>query len=179
MSLYSGAMKRLTLMRHAKSSWDKPDVHDFDRTLNERGRKAAPLMGVYMKENRLIPDCILCSSAVRTRQTLELILPYFDGAAEVSFSDRLYLASPGEMLKQIKAVSDQYAHILIIAHNPGTHMLALNLIDPDHSNSAAIAILAENFPTAALAHFELEITRWREANSGRGALKTFTTPRSL
>ncbi|NOX94757.1 MAG: histidine phosphatase family protein, partial [Alphaproteobacteria bacterium] len=102
MNLYSGAMKRLTLMRHAKSSWDKPDVHDFDRTLNERGGKAAPLMGVYMKENRLIPDYILCSSAVRTRQTLELILPYFDDATEVIFSDRLYLASPDAMLKLIK-----------------------------------------------------------------------------
>ncbi|NOX94733.1 MAG: hypothetical protein GXP04_06425, partial [Alphaproteobacteria bacterium] len=107
------------------------------------------------------------------------ILPYFDDATEVIFSDRLYLASPDAMLKLIKAVSDQYAHILMIAHNPGTHMLALNLIDPDHSNIAAVTLLAGNFPTAAQAHFELDITRWCEAASGRCVLKTFTTPRSL
>jgi phosphohistidine phosphatase len=172
-------MKHLTLLRHAKSSWDKPGVNDFDRPLNKRGRQAAALMGAYIRKNNITPEHVLCSSAVRTRQTLSLILPSLDSDPVITFRDRLYLASPSQMLAQISSIPDQVSHLLVIGHNPGTHMLALDLVDPAQSNAQMTGRLAEKFPTAALAHFQFDTAAWNSVTSGGGALKAFVTPRSL
>jgi phosphohistidine phosphatase len=172
-------MKYLTLLRHAKSSWDKPGVNDFDRPLNKRGREAAALMGAYIRNNNITPEHVLCSSAARTRQTLSLMLPCLDNDPVITFRDRLYLASPSQMLAQITSVPDQVSHLLVIGHNPGTQMLALDLVDPAQSNAQMTERLAEKFPTAALAHFQFDTAAWKSIVSGSGALKAFVTPRSL
>jgi phosphohistidine phosphatase len=172
-------MKRLSLLRHAKSSWDDNVKDDFDRPLNRRGREAAVLMGAFLDENTGAPDCVLCSSAVRTRETLELMAPLFSARPHMEHSRGLYLASPPDILRSIGAAPQQYAHILVIAHNPGLHMLALDLADPARSSAPDLARLAEKFPTAALAHFEFDISAWDERLRRRGALRFFATPKDL
>ncbi len=170
-------MKRLSLLRHAKSSWNDSTKDDFDRPLNKRGRAAAVLMGAFVEENTGAPDCVLCSSAVRTRETLDLIAPLFSARPHIEYSRGLYLASPPDILKAIGAAPQQYAHILVIAHNPGLHMLALDLADPARSRAPELGRLAEKFPTAALAHFEFDIADWDEPLRRRGALLHFATPK--
>ncbi len=172
-------MIRLSLLRHAKSSWDDNVKGDFDRPLNRRGREAAVLMGAFMEENTGAPDCVLCSSAVRTRETLDLIAPFFSARPHIEYSRGLYLASPHTILEAIGAASQQYAHILVIAHNPGLHMLALDLTDPARSRPGDFRRLAEKFPTAALAHFEFDISAWDEPLRRRGALRLFATPKDM
>ena len=172
-------MKRISLMRHAKSDWADRSLSDSARPLNERGRAAAPLIGAFMRDNDITPDLILCSSSQRTRETLDLLLPHFKPAPETLISERLYLASPAEILGQIQAADDAHSHILMIGHNPGTHMLALDLIDPKRSDSAAVAQLAGKFPTAAVAHFEFDSERWADMDRQQGFLKTFKTPKML
>jgi phosphohistidine phosphatase len=172
-------MKRLSLLRHAKSSWNDSTKDDFDRPLNRRGREAAVLMGAFLDENAGAPDCVLCSSAVRTRETLELMAPLFSARPHIEHSRGLYLASPPDILRSIGAAPQQYAHILVIAHNPGLHMLALDLADPARSSAPDLARLAEKFPTAALAHFEFDISTWDERLRRRGALRFFATPKDL
>ncbi len=172
-------MKRLSLLRHAKSSWGAPAQDDFDRPLNKRGRIAAPLMGAYIKATIGAPDCILCSSAIRTRETLDLLLPFFGANPCIDYSRGLYLASPADILEHVRAAPEDAGHILVIAHNPGLHMLALELADPARSRAGDLRRLAEKFPTAALAHFEFDIVGWRDPLLRRGALRLFVTPKEL
>lgn len=172
-------MKRLTLLRHAKSDWADRALSDSERPLNKRGKTAAPMMGNFMQENIGAPDFILCSSSIRTRQTLGLILPHFEPQPKIAITERLYLASPAEMLREINTADDAHSHILMIGHNPGTHMLALDLIDPEKSDSEAVANIARKFPTAALAHFEFDLAAWKDFDSQRGALVYFKTPKAL
>lgn len=169
-------MKRLTLLRHAKSSWPDPPLDDFDRPLNARGRGAATLMGAYMAEQGLTPDFILCSSAIRTRQTLALILPNFNNA-EAHYTDNLYLASPAAMRAQIKTAPDSYNHVLVIAHNPGIQMLALDLADRSSADKGALQKIEHKYPTAGLAYFECAVVRWSDIV--KGALRLFMTPKML
>ncbi|NOX82102.1 MAG: histidine phosphatase family protein [Alphaproteobacteria bacterium] len=172
-------MKRLSLLRHAKSSWDDNVKGDFDRPLNRRGREAAVLMGAFMEENAGAPDCVLCSSAVRTRETLDIMAPLFSARPDIEYSRGLYLSSPADILGAIGAASQQYAHILVIAHNPGLHMLAMEIADPARSSAPDLGRLAEKFPTAALAHFEFDIDGWNAPLRRRGALRLFATPKDL
>ena len=172
-------MKHLTLMRHAKSDWSDSSLGDIDRPLNERGRHAAPRMGAFMQEGDISPDLILCSSATRTRQTLELIAPFFTSTPEIVIDEAFYLAAPVEMLRAIKTTANERHHILMVGHNPGTHLLALDLIDPKRSDRHAVSMLGGKFPTAALAHFEFDCASWSDVGRGRGALKVFQTPKLL
>ena len=91
----------LSLFRHAKSSWDNPNLGDFDRPLNERGREAAPRMGTFMARSGIVPDLVLSSPSVRTRQTLGLVLPHLSPAPAVLYEDTLYLGAPTAMLRPI------------------------------------------------------------------------------
>ncbi len=172
-------MKTLTLMRHAKSDWANPSLGDAERPLNARGEKAATRMGQFLKENDLTPDLILCSAATRTKQTLELISPHLDPVPPVLFRTSLYLASPDEMLKQIKAAKDEYRHLLVLAHNPGLEMLAMTLTNTEQSNQQALAKISEKFPTCALAHFQFDISSWNALAPRCGLLKISATPRTL
>src|SRR5262245_53225155 len=117
--------KLLVLLRHAKSSWADPDLPDHDRPLNGRGRDAAALVGRHLRQEGPHPDLVLCSSAVRTRQTLEgLELP---GRVEVVIEDRLYGASAESLLSRIRQVPPGDGTVLVIAHNPGVEDLARTL----------------------------------------------------
>jgi len=171
-------MKRLSLLRHAKSSWGDPGERDFDRPLNARGRDAAPLMGAFMAKKDLAPDFIMCSTAARTRETLGLLVPRLRTEPVVEFRDDFYLAEPAVMINAVRAADAKYGHILIIAHNPGMEMLAMRLCDPESSDIAALARIAEKYPTAALATFRGP-DNWAHYGKGAGALELFVTPKDL
>ena len=172
-------MKRLSLLRHAKSSWNEAYKDDFDRPLNQRGRQAAPIIGDYINDHIGRPDLILCSAAMRTRETQDLILPFFTIKPETKISKDLYLASPTTILSHVSAAAEQYSHIMVIAHNPGLHMLALDLADTARSRSGDLQRLARKFPTAALAHYEFISQNWRSSLTKKGALRAFVTPKDL
>jgi phosphohistidine phosphatase len=167
-------MLSLALLRHAKSSWDASDIDDFDRPLNDRGRAAAPLMGAAIKELNFSPELILCSSAKRTRETLELISPFVKDA-EVTFDDQLYLTSQETLYARLKAVPVGIKRVLMIGHNPGMHGLALLLTGTGDAKS--IMRLEDKFPTAALAIFTFPHVAWRDLIPASGHLEAFVTPR--
>lgn len=169
------AMLSLALFRHAKSSWEKVDLDDFDRPLNQRGRTAAPVMGAALKELNFTPQLILCSSAKRARETLALAAPNLKGTPEVKFDDQLYLTSPETLLSRLKSVPAGIKSVLMIGHNPGLHALALMLAGAGDAKS--VSRLEDKFPTGAVAIFTFPQTTWRDVAPGSGRLEAFITPR--
>src|SRR5215831_15132963 len=105
-------MLTLSLLRHAKSSWDDPALEDFDRPLAKRGQTAAPRMGAYMQANGLMPDLVLCSPAVRARQTLDLLLSCLGGGPTVVYEQAFYLAAPSVLLARIRKIDARIRHTL-------------------------------------------------------------------
>lgn len=161
-------MKNLSLMRHAKSSWDDLDQADFDRPLNARGQKAAPRIGQEIKKLNLKPDLILCSPSKRTRETLDLLVGSSGLSTPVTFCDSIYEASIRELKALLLRQPDDLAHILIVGHNPGMESLLTDMTG-DH----------EHFPTAALAHMELNVQSWEKLESNKGELKWILRPKEL
>jgi phosphohistidine phosphatase len=170
-------MLTLSLLRHAKSSWADPSQDDFHRPLNERGREAAPRMGVYMASQQIAPELILCSPAVRTRQTLALVLPHLQRTAEVAYENELYLASTGQLLKRIRKTPDSVAHLMIVGHDPGMHGIATTLAGS--GDPATLDLLAAKFPTAGLAVIVFEAKSWADVGADGGRLRLFMTPKRL
>jgi phosphohistidine phosphatase len=171
-------MLTLTLLRHAKSSWDDPALDDHDRPLAKRGTKAAPEIAKYLKHEELLPNLILCSGAVRTRATLALILAEVGRPApEIRYDDTLYLAAPETILQRIQSVEPDHTHVMVIGHNPGMHALALELTGGGERK--AVAALATEFPTAALAVLTFDAAQWRDIKTASGRLEHFVTPRRL
>ncbi len=172
------AMLTLLLLRHAKSSWDDLSLDDFDRPLNKRGTKAAPMIGQHLVKHALIPDLVLCSTAVRTRATLTLVMNEFkDATPSVIYDDALYLADAQTILDKIRAIKGYPAVVMLVGHNPGLHAIALELIR--NGPREPLRTLAMQFPTAALAHITFEAERWSRIAPARGELVDFVLPRKL
>ena len=171
-------MLTLSLLRHGKSSWDDLELNDHERALAPRGIKAARDIGKFLAEQKLKPNLILCSGAVRTRATLALILPELGAAGiDIRYDDSLYLAHPATMLEIVRKTGAGPRHVMVIGHNPGTHALALELTgDGDRK---LVAELATKFPTAALAVLSFDAAGWGEIKAGAGHLEVFMTPRGL
>lgn len=113
-------MKRLTLVRHAKSDWSLPDQRDWDRPLNKRGQQDAPEMGRRLRQRRLKPDLILTSPAVRALATATIIARELRFAPErMQQDERLYLSSPEDILTVIRDLGGESRHLMVIGHNPG------------------------------------------------------------
>ena len=167
------------LLRHAKSSWDDRTLSDFDRPLNDRGRQAAPLIGGHLCAIGLIPDQILCSTAVRTRETCDLVNKAFpaETATAIAYDDRLYHASSSEMLEVIKDAPAAVDRLLVIGHNPGIQILATSFAGDATTEDAAH--LNEKYPTAALTVFDVPNSGWRDLNFEDARLRSFTTPKRL
>jgi phosphohistidine phosphatase len=161
--------KRLALLRHAKASSHDFHLDDHERPLNERGRRAAQQIGAYLRERGLGPALVLCSSAVRTRQTLELL--ELETGPEVLVADDLYGASAGELLDRIRRVDDVFSSVLIIGHNPGLQDLTVALL----ADRPGIV----SFPTGALAELSAPITRWQDLEPGVATLDVLVTPKDL
>lgn len=171
-------MLTLSLLRHAKSSWDDVDLDDFERPLSKRGASAAPQMGRAIRDLKLKPDLVLCSAAVRTRATVALVLLELGPPApEVRYDDGLYLAAPKVILGHIRKVDKGVRNLLVVGHNPGMHALALELAGV--AKREDMAELATKFPTAALASMTFDLSSWRDVAAGLGHLVVFMTPRNL
>jgi phosphohistidine phosphatase len=169
-------MLTLSLFRHAKSSRNEPELEDFDRPLSPRGRKAAPRMAAFMRDNGIYPDLVLCSPSRRTRETWALI----SGALRnppTRYSQELYLATPETMLDCIRATGPDVGHLMLVGHNPGTQQLAVNLIGS--ADRQALKALAAKFPTAGLAVITFETGAWRSIRPATGHLSLFMTPKRL
>jgi phosphohistidine phosphatase len=164
------APKRLALMRHAKSSWDDDELDDHERPLAPRGRRAAKRMRDHLRDIDAIPDVVLCSSALRTRQTLDLL--DLSARSPVLFEDGLYGASAAELLSRVHRVDDAVGTALIIGHNPGIAELTVLLTADDGGPWVA-------FPTAAVAVLRCSIASWAELRPGVADLERFATPAAL
>lgn len=163
-------MRTLVLMRHAKSDYPE-GVADHGRPLAARGIREAALAGEWLRDNAPSIDAVLCSSAVRTRQTLERT----GVGAPVSFLDELYGASPGAVIGAINAVDDDIATLLIVGHEPTTSEVALGLAGPGSDTGAADGI-AMKFPTSALAVLRVP-GPWSHLELSGAELVAFHVPR--
>jgi phosphohistidine phosphatase len=170
-------MLTLSLLRHAKSSWDDGSLPDFDRPLAKRGETAAPRMGAYMAEHGLAPELILCSPAVRARQTLDLILPRLTGGPTVVYEDRFYLAAPSLLLARLRKIEGKIQHVMIVGHDPGMQGLAMALAGGGDADM--LQALATKFPTAGLAVIRFKARSWSKVGDGSGRLDLFMTPKLL
>jgi phosphohistidine phosphatase len=168
-------MRRLMLLRHAKSDWSSPGMPDRERPLNARGATDARTMSVYLAHHALIPDRILCSPAQRTRQTAEAIVQGWPKAAEIAYSDRLYEATPETIISLIRAVAAEVQGLLVIGHNPGLHEAARMLVAAGDIEQRER--LHEKFPTAALAVIDFAVDTWSRLHRQSGRLDRFVTPR--
>ena len=170
-------MLTLTLLRHAKSSWDDPSLSDIDRPLNGRGRAAAPVMGALMRREGLRPDHVLCSPSARTRQTLDLVRAELKKLGPAELRESLYHATPVTLLRAIHGAPETARHLLLVGHNPGLQQLAVWLTGG--GPAAKRRGLAEKLPTGSLVVLTFEVTRWLDVKPGSGHLRLFARPREL
>ena len=155
-------------MRHAKSSWDNPGWSDFERPLNERGLKAAPLIGGVMKKNDFKPVLVLSSPAKRAAQTAMLVKETANLKSEIRFDERIYEASPGQLLEIITEQDNKIESVMLVGHNPGFEGLVRVLTGK-----------LEAMPTAALAVIDLQTDKWSELTSSAGNLRTLIRPKEI
>lgn len=156
--------KILYLVRHAKSSWADPELSDFERPLNKRGRHDAPEMGRRIKQRNVLPDLIVCSPAKRALQTLQLLdLP----ADTVVYDKRIYEASATTLISIVQALNDRFGSAMLIGHNPSMSGLASQL------GGVHIA----NMPTCAVAAIRLCSNHWNDAGSCSGELLDLDYPK--
>jgi phosphohistidine phosphatase len=167
-------MKRVYLLRHAKSSWKASGVPDHDRPLARRGRRAAKAIARHLREQGIEPELVLCSTARRARETLERLEPALETSL-VRFEPELYGASAGALLDRLRAVEDAVESVLLIGHNPGMQMLALDLARP----TGDIREIDAKFPTAGLATLEFPGGGWDALAPGSAELVAFVRPRDL
>ncbi|MCA1612707.1 MAG: histidine phosphatase family protein [Acidobacteria bacterium] len=161
-------MKILYLLRHAKSSWGDPALADFDRPLNERGRRAAPLVAKLMRERGIRPGLVICSPAARARETAELVAGAEGVDAPIRFDERIYEAHPLDLLKVVRGADEAVAELMIVGHNPGLEELTERLTGE-----------RERLPTAALVRIELKADGWARVEENCGRLDWVVTPREI
>jgi phosphohistidine phosphatase len=167
-------VKRLFVLRHAKSAWDDPALRDRDRPLAPRGRKAAKRMGKWARKHGVRPQLVVCSSAVRARETLQRLLPAL-GEPEVWFEVTLYAASAETLLARVHALPRDVDEAMVVGHNPGVMDLVLLLAAPGPLRDRA----ADNIPTGALAVLDLDVATWGDVAPGSASLTRFVLPREL
>jgi phosphohistidine phosphatase len=173
-------MRRLLLLRHAKTETDAPSGGDQDRRLDDRGHADAAEIAGWLIRNRLLPDAALVSTAVRTRQTWEILAGQIpDGAQppEVSYLPELYGAGAAQMLQEIRNVSGAPNRLLVVGHNPGLQELALGLTCK--GDAAERKALNGNMPTCGLVVLDFALDDWADAAFGGGKLSHFVSPKIL
>ena len=163
-------MKALTVIRHAKSSWQHAGMDDFDRPLNHRGRRDAPRMGRHLARRGFAPDTVLSSPAARAIATARAIAEEIryppEGIAEIN---RLYEADVTDLVEVVRGQDPHHSHILLVAHNPGCTDLIRYLTGQD----------IESIPTCAVAHTTLAIQDWKDLRARCATLQFLDVPRAL
>jgi phosphohistidine phosphatase len=169
-------MKRVLLLRHAKSSWDDTALPDFDRPLADRGRDAAPRIGKYMKKEGLVPDAVLASGAKRALETWDLVRPQL-GDPQFRVEDNLYMAMPDLIFAWMRILRDDVGSVLLIGHNPGFEELAVRLAGDGRKK--ALARLRRKYPTGTLAVLRFDVDSWSGIDWGKAYLERFVRPKDL
>jgi len=168
-------MKTLHLLRHAKSSRKDPTLEDHERPLSKRGRAAAKAMARYMERTKIAPDIVLCSTAVRAKQTLDPIAKRLR-PAKVVFEDGIYEVPESKLWKHLRALPERAQTVLMIGHNPGLHDLALALADAGSHNHLPFS--EGKFPTGALATFSFD-GKWKDLRPHGAQLIALIQPKQL
>ncbi len=171
-------MLTLFLLRHAKSSWDDPILDDYDRPLNARGKRSAPVIGNYMQEHRYHPKLILCSGSRRTRETLGLVLPYLQGDSEIRMEEALYSAQDGlALLQRLQDIGTGPQNVMLIGHNPAVQDLTFMLCE--EGDETSLSRIRQKYPTGALSVIQIDAVNWRDAGSTSGRLIDLALPREI
>lgn len=162
-------MKTLLLMRHGKSSWKDEKLEDHERPLKKRGRKDAKIIAKVIQENELIPDLIISSSAVRARETADIVAENLSFGKQIIAIDNLYMGEPLDFINALKILNNKYASVMIVAHNPGLEAY-LQIIDGD----------IESVPTGALGQLVLALDDWKDISlDTMGDLISLWKPKEL
>jgi phosphohistidine phosphatase len=167
-------VKRLFLLRHAKSAWDDPALRDRDRPLAPRGRKAAKRVARWARKHGVRPQLVVCSSAERAQQTLQGVLPGL-GEPTVWVEMTLYAAGVETLLARVRALPEEVDEVMLVGHNPGLMELVLLLAAPGPLRERA----RENLPTGALAELEMDVGRWADVSPAAARLTELVLPREL
>jgi phosphohistidine phosphatase len=164
-------MKRLILIRHAKSSWDAP-FDDHSRTLNDRGRRNATRLGAWLSHHGHVPDHIYCSDAARTRETTDRIISAAGGSSAITLKDTMYHASSAALMTVLRKT--QGDTIALVAHNPGIAFFAEEILAsaPDHPRFM-------DYPTCATLVCDLPIEKWADAVASSAHVVDFVVPKDL
>lgn len=166
--------KTLGLLRHAKSDSDDLSLRDFDRGLNERGRRGATTMGAHIHAHGIAWERLIASPAERVRRTIDAA--GLEGP--VIWEQEIYLGGLNALLDTLRRIDGDPASVLLVGHNPGLQELIFDLVAPEHENDLFDAA-AEKYPTAAFAVLELDIDRWADCATGCGTLVHLARPRDL
>lgn len=159
-------MKKLYLIRHAKSDWSNPFLDDFDRTLSERGKKNAPSMGKLLKSKNIHPDLIISSPAKRAKKTANKIAREVNYINKIYFNEEIYEASHKTLLKIIRKIPNEHDIVFLVAHNPSLNMLASYLIDFSH-----------NISTCGIVEINFEIDSWKNLEKINSEFKSYDYPK--
>jgi phosphohistidine phosphatase len=171
-------MRRLMLLRHARTENDAPSGRDQDRRLDDRGRADAVEIGGWIARHPPLPELVLVSPAVRSQQTWELARDAMGAASpEAALVPELYGADPSMLLRIVHDAAGDPQRLMLVGHNPGLHELAFALTGG--GNAAARAALADNLPTSGLAVIDFEIDDWRDVSFRGGRIELFVSPKLL
>jgi len=163
--------KKILIMRHAKSSWDEPGLRDFDRPLNNRGKRDAPRMGKFLLEKNLIPDQIFSSTAARAKATILSAAAEFDlNDGDIDWTEDLYHGGPESYLNAVRAASNSSSIVMTVGHNPMTE---------DFIDNLAGKIVSKKIATATIACFETDAQEWRDIQAENCRLLWIKSPKDL
>ena len=169
-------MLKLYVMRHAKSSWDHPNLDDHERTLSKRGKKNAKKICEFFVKKKYKFDYILLSSSKRTKKTLKILLKKIEKPKKITSSKKLYLTSEDKIIDIIKKIPKKYKSVLLINHEPTVRNLIRSLTK-NHNNNH-FKLLNYKFPTSAFAKIYFDFNEWNKLD-GNGLIKEFTRPKDL
>ncbi|BAF72842.1 SixA phosphatase family protein [Sulfurovum sp. NBC37-1] len=160
-------MKKLYLIRHAKSDWSDLSKNDFDRGLNKRGKRSIPIMAKALREKGIIPDLILSSSAKRAKKTAKGLSKALHYEGKIFFNEGLYFTEPEEMIEMVRNVDDRYQSLFLIGHNPEMTELANILTE----------VYIDNTPTLGIVAISFDIQKWNDIGRGKGKMEAFIFPK--
>jgi phosphohistidine phosphatase len=167
-------VRRLHLLRHAKSSWNDPVLRDRDRPLAPRGRRATMRIASWAGAHDVRPRLVVTSSAVRAQETLQGVLPAL-GDPEVWVELALYAASADMLIQRVRALPDEAEEAMLVGHNPGLGNLLVLLAEPGKLRERA----ETKVPTGALATLDADVACWADVEPGGARLVSFVVPREL
>lgn len=159
-------MKKLYIIRHAKSSWKDLMLNDFERPLNKRGKKDAPFMGKLLKKKGVFPDAILSSPAKRAKSTAKKIAKEINFTKPIVYERNIFEASVATLKSVIRSIDDKYETVFMFGHNPGLNTLVEALVD-----------FHENLPTSAVVEIEFDCKKWSKISSKNAKLISFEYPK--